>query len=271
METVQGSEPVDHQLSGHNWSLKKLRGWVKQAFGNEVSRATLRTLLKGQRMSWKKCQKLLKKASPEERAAFIERFQALYEQACREEIVLVYIDEAHIHRDMDLGYTWAAVGKVAWRVSECPPLADRISWYGAYNFNHGQCFIWNEGNCNQEHTVAFLHRLAEWLSALSSPVVIIWDGAPWHRAQLVQTAASSLGFTLIRLPAYSPDLNPIEGLWKWMRAEVTQNHCHTTMRQLFDACKTFIDRINIDSQAITSRLWPKFELDPTFEKLLVSN
>jgi hypothetical protein len=251
--------------------LKKLQHWVKQVFECEVSRTTLRTLLKEQRLSWKKCQKLLKKADPEKRAAFVQQFEALYEQVCREEIVLVYVDESHFHRDMDLGYTWATVGEVAWRESECPPLADRINWYGAYDFNHGQCFIWNEGSCNKEHTVSFLHRLADWLDDVSCPVVIIWDGAPWHRAHLVQAVAADLGFTLIPLPAYSPDLNPIEGLWKWMRAEVTQNHCYTTMRQLFDACKAFIDRINIDPQPIISRLWPKFELDPDFERLLVSN
>jgi hypothetical protein len=51
---------------------------------------------------------------------------------------------------------------------------------------------------------------------------------------------------LVLLPGYSPDLNPIECLWKWMREEVTQNHCYNTMRELFDACKSFIGRINLD-------------------------
>lgn len=267
---MRESEPVDHDLPGHNWNLKKVRHLVKQELGSEVSRNTVRTLLKGQRLSWKKCQKLLKKADPEKRAAFIQQFQLLYEQACREEIVLVYVDEAHFHRDMEPGYTWSSIGEVAWRASDCPPLADRLNWYGAYDFNHGQCLIWNEGNCNQEHTATFLQRLADWLGAVSSPVVIIWDGAPWHRAQAVQAAAARLGFTLFPLPAYSPDLNPIEGLWKWMRSEVTRNHCHATMRHLFDACKAFIDRINVDPQAIISRLWPKFELDTDLEELLVS-
>ena len=43
------------------------------------------------------------------------------------------------------------------------------------------------------------------------------------------------------------------------------------MRDLFDACKAFIDRINRDSTSLVNRLWPKFELDPEYEKLLVSN
>ena len=86
----------------------------------------------------------------------------------------------------------------------------------------------------------------------------------------MQEAAAELGFTLQPLPGYSPDLNPIEGLWKWMREEVTRNHCHLTMRELFDACKAFIDRINAAPDQLLTRLWPKFDLDPDYEKLLLS-
>jgi transposase len=257
-------------LPGHNWTIKKIRRWIKATFRIEVGRRTITELLKKHRLSWKKCQKVLKKASPEKRAAFIQEFQSLFSAVCQERIRLIYIDESHFHRDMDLGYTWAEIGKPAWRSSYCPPLKDRIDWYGAYDFSQGQCFIWNEGNCNGDNTVKFLHHLAQWLGVVTCPVVIIWDGAPCHRALIARAAAAELGFTLLPLPGYSPDLNPIEGLWKWMREDVTRNHCYATMRDLFDACKAFIDRINDDPDQLISRLWPKLELNPEFEKLLVS-
>jgi transposase len=265
------TEPVEHGLPGHGWTLKKLRRWLKQVMGCDLARSTLHRILQAARLRWKKCQKVLKKADPQKRAAFMERFQELYEQLCRQEIRLVYIDEAHIHRDMDLGYTWAEKNKIAWRMSDCASLADRINWYGAYDFCAGQCFIWNEGNCNKDHTIQFLQRMTEWLGDAPGAVVIIWDGATWHRAKSVQAAAAKLGLTLIPLPAYSPDLNPIENLWRWLREEVTRNHCHQSMRHLFDACKAFIDRINAHPYQVVTRLWPKFELDPEYEKLLVSN
>jgi len=78
---------------------------------------------------------------------------------------------------------------------------------------------------------------------------------------LVQDAAAASGFTLVSLLGGSPDLNPIEGLWKWMREEVTQNHRYNTLCELFDACKSFLSRINLDLLLI-SRLWLVFELDP---------
>lgn len=176
--TVKESEPIKHGLPGYNWSIKKLRYWVKQVFDCEVSRRTLCKVLKEHRLSWKKCQKVLKKADRAKRIAYIQEFQAAFALAC--------------------------------------------------------------------------------------------DGAPCHKAKLVQDAAVALEFAFLPLPGYSPDLNPIEGLWKWMREDVTQNHCYATMRELFDACKAFVDRINTDPLQIISRLWPKFELDPAFEELLVS-
>jgi transposase len=268
---VAATEPVEHGLPGHGWTVKKLGAWVKQVFAHEVSRTRLRTLLQAHDLSWKKCQKLLQKADPEQRAAFIEQFSRCFEQVGRGEIELIYMDEAHFHRDLDLGYTWAPRGQPAWRASDCPSLADRINWYGAYNFSQGRCFLWNEGACNGDHTAQFLAHFARWLGEVDRPVVIIWDGAPCHRAKVAQVAAAQLGFTLWPLPAYSPDLNPIEGLWKWMREDVTQHHCHATLRELFDACKAFIDDINTRPEQLIDRLWPKFELDPDFEKLLVSN
>ena len=270
METVRSTEPIEHDLPGHGWTVPKLMSYVEGLLKYRPSRTKLRNLLKQHGLSWKKCKKVLCKAKPEKRQAFIEQFQPLFEEVCCQETILVYIDEAHIHRDLDLGYTWAPKGEPAYRSSGCPPLADKINWYGAYNFTDGQCFIWNESNCNKEHTILFLDRVAQWLGHTHKSVVIIWDGAPWHRALLAQQKAEALGFRLIPLPGYSPDLNPIEGLWKWLREDVTQLHCYQTMSELFGACKAFIDRINLDPDALIKRLWPKFDLDPAFEKLLVS-
>jgi transposase len=251
--------------------VKKLRQWVEEQIGRPVSRTTLRTILTQAGLSWKKCKKLLTKANPEKRARFVEEFKALYQQMLRGEIRIIYIDEVHIHQDMDLGYAWTRKGKPAWRKSSSPSLSERINWYGAYDFTEGQVLIWHEGKCNSENTIQFLQRLSKWLNESERKIVIIWDGASYHRSKIVQAEIAELGFELLAVPGYSPDLNPIEGLWKWMREEVTQNYCHKTMRQLFIDCKAFIDSINQDPGQVVKRLWPKFDLDPEFEKLLVSN
>ena len=88
---------------------------------------------------------------------------------------------------------------------------------------------------------------------------------------MVQGHAAELGIELVPLPGYSPDLNPIERLWDWMRQEVTRGHCHSSLKALRAACLAFVAHINADAMAIVDRLWPKFDLDPEHEaKLLVS-
>lgn len=55
-----------------------------------------------------------------------------------------------------------------------------------------------------------------------------------------------------------------------MREDLSQQHCFKYLYQLERACLDFIDRINLDPEAIITRLWPKFDLDPEHENVLVS-
>ena len=272
LATVKTSEPIDHQLPGRGWTLKKLRQWVEEKLERPISRSTLRTLLKAAGFSWKKSKKVLAKADPTARAQFVEEFQAWYAQVCRGELRLIYVDEVHLHQDLELGYRWSVKGEDDWVPSHCLSLDKRLNWYGAFDFTNGQCFLWHNGSCNGENTIAFLDQLLLWLGDDPSHTLIIWDGASYHsRCAEVQQHATQLGFTLASLPAYSPDLNPIEALWKWLREDLTQHHSFPYLYQLEFACREFIARINLDPLAIISRLWPKFSLDPDYEKLLFSN
>ena len=130
-------------------------------------------MLKKAGMSWKKCKKLLGKRNPQKRQAFMKQLKELYNRVIKREIVLVYVDESHFHRDLETGYTWGPIGKRIWRVSDCPPLSDRINWYGAYNFSDGECLIWADGACNKENTVEFLVQIKEWIKDAGRQVVVI--------------------------------------------------------------------------------------------------
>ena len=52
--------------------------------------------------------------------------------------LLVYLDEAHIHQDADLGYGWAERGRRLWVASGSPGLSAKVSFYGLYLYNEGQ-------------------------------------------------------------------------------------------------------------------------------------
>jgi transposase len=269
---VKTSTPREHELPGRGWTLKKLQRWVATKLKRHVSRNTLRTMLRAAGLRWKQCKKLLTNADPAKRAHFVEQFQALYERMCRGEVTIIYLDEVHLHQDMEVGYSWSPLGEANWVTSTSPGLAARLNWFGAYNFTEGACLVWEEGKCNGETTLDFLQQLAHWQQGESDrQVILIWDGASYHRSHKVRTAAEARGFQLLPLPAYSPDLNPIEGLWKWLREEVTQHYCHQTLAELRQDCFAFIDAINRTPEQIIARLWPRFDLDPEAEKLRFSS
>src|SRR5215213_5930305 len=63
-------------------------------------------------------------------------------------------------------------------------------------------------------------------------LIVLWDGAPYHRAKAVWSAAASLDIHLLPLPGYSPDLMAVEPLRRWLREDVACHHCHATAEDL---------------------------------------
>src|SRR5215203_4051327 len=101
-------------------------------------------------------------------------------------------------------------------------------------------------------------------------LIVLWDGAPYHRAQAVREAAAALNITLMPLPGYSPDLMPFEALCHWLREDVTYHHCHASAEDLTRRAADFETRLNRDPFVIADRLWVKDRLDPDEEKLRFS-
>jgi putative transposase len=53
---------------------------------------------------------------------------------------------------------------------------------------------------------------------LGAPIVVVWDNLNTHRAAgMREYAAGHAWLTITQLPSYSPDLNPVEGIWSWLR------------------------------------------------------
>ena len=111
VDVVETTDPSSHGLPGHNWTVKKLKEWVFRTFGRVASRNGLRRVLRGAGLTWKKVKKLLGKAKPEKRAAHIQQLLRLFAGVCDGEVVLIYVDEVHVHRDLDHGYTWGRSGR----------------------------------------------------------------------------------------------------------------------------------------------------------------
>lgn len=246
------------------WTLARLQQWVQEEFGLRCSKETLRRALGRLGLSWKKARKLLALASPQQRRRFLQDFQRLVAQAHEGRILLVFCDEAHLHLDADLGYGWAQRGRPFW-VHSCSPGLQKHSFYGLYLFNYQAVRIWPYERANGDNTLDMLCRLRQEFP--EHLIVLVWDGASYHRSAAVLDKAAELNIQLVRLPAYSPDFMPVEALWRWLRQEVTSLHCHASIPELIDRVAEFAWSSNMDPAALATRLNLKTQLNPEEEKL----
>ncbi len=70
---------------------------------------------------------------------------------------------------------------------------------------------------------------------------MVLDGAGYHRSKIVTDKAIELGITLHYLPAYSPNLNPIERLWKVMSEHARNNKYFATTKDFRRSINYFFD------------------------------
>jgi transposase len=262
------SPPVAGAAVKPRWTLRRLAGFAQAQFGRRCCRETIRRVLHRLKLSWKKARKLLGRADPDQRQAFIAQIGPWLDGARDERHRLVYLDEAHIHQDVDLGYGWGERGQRFQVASSSPGLKAKVSFYALYFYNEGQVRIWPYDRASGDHTLDVLRRLRAEIP--TGKLIVLWDGAPYHRAKVVWAAAASLNIHLQPLPGYSPDLMAVEPLWRWLREDVTYHHCHATAEDLIRRVAAFEADVNADPCTVADRLWVKDHLDPEEEKLRFS-
>ena len=77
------------------------------------------------------------------------------------------------------------------------------------------------------------------LTTTTQPLIVIQDGAKYHTAAHTQefVATHAARLTVVQLPSYSPDYNPIEHLWK-----ATKGRSHNCYFPTFEALTTTVDQ-----------------------------
>ena len=103
----------------------------------------------------------------------------------------------------------------------------------------------------QANTEAMTHHLALLSSRLQSDehAVLVCDRAAWHRSQSLQVPHN---ITLFLLPPYSPELNPVEQVWQWLRQHFWANRVFTDYEDIMEACCEAWNVFAKDSKTVSS-------------------
>ncbi|MFD7284036.1 transposase [Streptomyces sp. NPDC059862] len=90
---------------------------------------------------------------------------------------------------------------------------------------------------------------------LGAPIVVVRDNLNTHRAAgLSKYAAGHEWLTIVQLPSYSPDLNPVEGIWSWLRRGPMANTAFTDSDHLTRTLRRGLAQIQRHPELIDSYL-----------------
>jgi transposase len=160
-------------------------------------------------------------------------------QAERGERTVLFVDAAHFIYGPFLGFLWCLVRLFV----PGPSGRKRYNVLAALNaVTHEVLRVANHSYINAESVCALLQQIAA--AGLPRPLTLVLDNARYQRCALVQALARSLRIELLFLPSYSPNLNLIERLWKFVKKESLASRPkpdYGTFTQAIDDCLNNLD------------------------------
>jgi transposase len=159
------------------------------------------------------------------------------------------MDEAGFYMLPCVARTWALKGKTP--LLRTPTKYEHLSVASAVTMDGKLVTQIRETSFTGETIVGFLEHL---LREVAGKIILIWDGATIHRCKEVKKFLSDGGakrLHLIRLPGYSPELNPDEGVWNWLKRKLG-NVCCKDLKELRHELRLAIQKLRYRPHILTS-------------------
>jgi transposase len=230
--------------------------YIEKKYGIRYTVSGLTKWLHKHNFSYKEPKRVPAKADVKKQEEFIEKYIALVLDTPSNEPIL-FMDSAHPTMATKVVCGWIRKGvdkPIAQTASRT-----RVNVMGAIELTSMNIVSCHPDYVNAETTIAFFEQLKE-AYPLAPKLHIILDQSGYHKSIAVQEEASKKNIVLHYLPPYSPNLNPIERLWKVMNEQVRNNVFFTSAKQfrdtIVDFFKTYIPKI---AQFLRSRINDNFQ------------
>jgi len=197
---------------------------IKEAWGIKISKDTIKRILKSLEMSWRRVRKVVGgQPDPIEYKAKKEALEELKRQDEQGEIDLRYLDESGFCLVPNVPYAWQDKGETI--ELESSSNRKRLNTLGIMNRNNDLRVYTFECQINSDVVVACIDDFCKSREELKIEIkaVIVMDQASIHTSDQIvyekQEEWRERGVELFWLPTYSPELNLIEILWRFIKYE----------------------------------------------------
>lgn len=173
--------------------------------------------------------------------------------------VIVFQDEVHFCVQTTIRAQWGKTGRKIQVRSN--PKKESVSYSGFVIYGTGRLLTIKLDWFNYETTIAALREFLKRMPLKAGQkVYMVMDNAPWHKkAKRLISDKNEGEYTDLReqiifidMPSYSPDLNPIEQVWRLTRREVTHNRYFPTITALFEVLEKFFSRFTKPNRELSS-------------------
>ena len=208
--------------------------------------------------SYKRPKGVPHKFDEDKQQLFIDEYTQL-KTSCSEEESIVFIDAVHPTQATKLSHGWIRTGQD--HAIETTGSKTRLNIIGALNLSEISATIVEQYDAiNGENIALFFCRLREHYP-LKHKLHIVLDGAGYHRSEVVKQAAIKQNIELHYLPPYSPNLNPIERLWKIMNEYARNNVYFKNKSDFREAIKKFFfETLQKIGDSLVSRINDNFQI-----------
>lgn len=223
-ETVQQS-PRTLGFRFSNWTVGRMTGWIADKFRVVLCPERIRQILHEIGFSYIKPVYSYIMASKKERKDFLEEFDDITSS----DDVIVFEDESTVRQHPTLHGMWVLKGTKA-KVKTFGNHAKRHV-FAAVNPATGKKTTMVTKRLTSKAFLDFLERLTV---SMKGEFTLILDSSPCHKAKRVMEFFETHKdrIRIIWLPKYSPDMNPVEHVWKDMKFNVSHNHMFGTVNKL---------------------------------------
>lgn len=235
----------------------QIESWIKKIFGISYNPQGLVHLLKALGFVYKKTKLIPCKADASSQKTFVIEYRQQQKDLGNDEI-MYFCDAVHPQHNTNATYAWIQKGFEKEIKSNTG--RTRININGALNPNNPTDIIVRDyKTINAETTIEFF-RAIESANPSIKKIILYVDNARYYKNKDVEEYLKCSRIALRFLPVYSPNLNLIERLWKFMKKIVINNKYYEKPKEFRNKLFDFFDTIHIHKKSLECLITNNFQI-----------